>query len=649
MSATNKDLKLGLVVMKILLIMTMSLLTTVNTTSTAQANNSTDLYYELPAKVNDFPRNKKKSLEVKHRWNRTINAFTLTAIAGVPLLMSDQGPASNYINPKGARGQKILEQPITWTTFPNRLAWYFSESQGNPYQLPQWLLYPLADEGRLHANTNAMKAWLQVIDNNNSGTPGFDAEKVLQQILQHHPAFGSNDMGNFAPVKIPSMVCPVVNWNQLKDNWIKFIDTNVGGPRGWKDEYNEWVVTRNSEGKITKISFTSENPEYWFILWSVDRTKVRDLYRQLVNPKVEEEDLYLRDEDNNPVYDHFGHPVYNPMNKWNYGFSATDNGGGAVHLTSPPNTVGAEIGIAAAPTILRDLSPKDYSPAANICAGVYGSNFRNSDPNIGIQVSQIVRNVGRPITLANPVALYMQSPDFSTYQTPDNTDPRKFFKIVRGKSAAKGGTRYDQILHATFEVPKDYGYTVSDITINGQPIYWGSQMSETINVALAGVAYAELPVPIAKKQPPSNNIIPINGQAGLLIENAVLDALFSEKNMKLGVNNATLPVLPFEAVKGSHLKDIALQMIMMEQDYDPNPTIYFTREDGTIEANIKVKYKRVTQFSGLTGRGSHQLSFNYLMDIDIAKDVQPGAYGVQVSTTKGVFWVPTPGVLIVID
>ena len=78
--------------------------------------------------------------------------------------------------------------------------------------------------------------------------------------------------------------------------WIAF---GPAGPRGWKDEYNERVTTRNSDGKNTKVSFTAET--------------------------------ILRD--------HRGLPVYNPLNEWNYGNRATAISGGAAHLTSPPNTV----------------------------------------------------------------------------------------------------------------------------------------------------------------------------------------------------------------------------------------------------------------------------------------------------------------------
>ena len=33
-----------------------------------------------------------------------------------------------------------------------------------------------------------------------------------------------------------------------------------------QDEYCEWSVARNADGKITKVMFTTEGPEYWTYL-----------------------------------------------------------------------------------------------------------------------------------------------------------------------------------------------------------------------------------------------------------------------------------------------------------------------------------------------------------------------------------------------
>jgi hypothetical protein len=127
---------------------------------------------------------------------------------------------------------------------------------------------------------------------------------------------------------------------------------------------------------------------------------------------------------------------------------------------SPPNTLGAEVYLAAAATLLRNVS--NYDEQSMICCSLYGQPFRNSDPHIGFSVNQIVKNLGLTVALADPVGLYIQEPDWSTYKTPDGAPASEFWTVTRGNSP-------NQILHAVFAVPASKGYTVSDITINDQP------------------------------------------------------------------------------------------------------------------------------------------------------------------------------------
>eukprot|EP01102_Stenamoeba_stenopodia_P019142 TRINITY_DN7137_c0_g2_i1.p1 TRINITY_DN7137_c0_g2~~TRINITY_DN7137_c0_g2_i1.p1 ORF type:complete len:280 (-),score=-5.24 TRINITY_DN7137_c0_g2_i1:53-787(-) len=123
------------------------------------------------------------------------------------------------------------------------------------------------------------------------------------------------------------------------------------GPRGWQDEYCEWAVTRNSDNKITRIDFTCENPEYWNSLWLIDPNKVVELYKSILNkPQITLEDLSLSGAVN-PIT---GGPIYNPLNKWNSGPVSNDTLGGAIHLTSTPNTLQTEIGLATAATVQRN-------------------------------------------------------------------------------------------------------------------------------------------------------------------------------------------------------------------------------------------------------------------------------------------------------
>lgn len=254
------------------------------------------------------------------------------------------------------------------------------------------------------------------------------------------------------------------------------------GPRGWQDEYCEWSVTRRaSDNKITKVTFTCENREYWHALWMINRDRVLELYRQLVSPDVQLADLEDRTDRKT------GLPAYNPRNKWNNNTTT-----GPVHLISAPNSLSAEIELAAAATIVRECNDQVITNQSQLIqCSRYGSLGRNSDPFIGSMVNSIVRPGGIKVTLKDPVGLYIQEPVFdATWQLPPqapiDAHPSDYWKIVRGHRRS-GPNEPDFILHAVYEVPEDQGFCVGDITIDGIPIRYGAQITQKFQIALAAI------------------------------------------------------------------------------------------------------------------------------------------------------------------
>lgn len=264
------------------------------------------------------------------------------------------------------------------------------------------------------------------------------------------------------------------------------------GPRGWQDEYCEWSVTRNGQGKITKVSFTCENREYWYSLWRVSPETVLRLYHELVGDHVKLEDLYLRDDNGLPIIDRStGQPAYDDRNQWNSTTHA-----GAVHLISNPNSLFAEIFLAGQATVLReDAEGRPITDPNNLInCSRYGTPNRNSDPHIGASVNGLVRGAsgagsGVRVSLANPVGLYIQTPNFQSFQlpftAPQGAQASDYWKVVRGRVGEEGDA-IDLILHAVYEVPEDHGFTVGDILIDGFNIDYGSQITQKFQVALAG-------------------------------------------------------------------------------------------------------------------------------------------------------------------
>lgn len=233
--------------------------------------------------------------------------------------------------------------------------------------------------------------------------------------------------------------------------------------RDVQDEYCEWSVTRNSSGKITRVSFTCEGPEYWEFLASVNQAKVLELYQSLISPSVQASDLFTSD------------GQYITRNQWN-----TSTTGGAMHLVQGANTLLAQINIAIRSTIVRKIGGSVLTqPQELIDCGRYGDGDRHSDPHIGAEVNALAR-LKADICLANPVGLYLEGLFPVGWATPDGSDPLDYWTAIRGTAT--------HTLRAVYEVPTSKTFVVGDITINGDPVEFGGQIADFIRVKLTGVA-----------------------------------------------------------------------------------------------------------------------------------------------------------------
>jgi hypothetical protein len=263
-----------------------------------------------------------------------------------------------------------------------------------------------------------------------------------------------------------------------------------------QDEYCEWHVTRDGEGRIVRVTFTSEPPEYWQALhgdtlpdvnntpayeFTGDRGLLLDLYREYVSPDVQLADLECQEnfvDVSNPLQGEvvYKKGQYNPYNHWN-------TTGGIMHLTHPANSLSAEINLGAEATILRQSDGRPViDPEALICCAAYGGPNRSSDPTIGSTVNELAA-LGAHVTLRNPVGLAMHHLDLAGFETPGGEPvDASFFRVLRGVQSE------GLIERAEFAVPAGEGYTVSDLRIAGVPISRGSQIAEHIVVNIVGRA-----------------------------------------------------------------------------------------------------------------------------------------------------------------
>jgi hypothetical protein len=232
-----------------------------------------------------------------------------------------------------------------------------------------------------------------------------------------------------------------------------FADTDVA-TRDPQNEYFEWYVTRNRAGKITKLTFVTETPEYFQTLWNTDPALVVNLYQTLVNPAVVQADLQTG-------------TSYNKFNRWN----TVD---GIVHYIQNINTLGAALGLA--------QSAKSSVPpfADNFEARPALANQPTSvDPRVSFDVHMLIRK-GLHVSFRDPVGLYIVDWNDSGFTKPNGTPTGNYWRIVRGVPG--------MVLRLEYEVPAGAGFVVGDIRIGGHPIEFGGQVAEHITVSTMGTA-----------------------------------------------------------------------------------------------------------------------------------------------------------------
>ncbi|MFN0217126.1 MAG: hypothetical protein ACKVT2_22950 [Saprospiraceae bacterium] len=521
-----------------------------------------------PAFQDDFPGEPEKYARLIELWNVNLNGFIAQGVNGDPWNATNQAGITNYFNPSQVSPQNAAIAEIIWGAWPGRIGFYYDT-------------LPLADQ-------------LSISDR------GLMAN-------------GSQ------PPPIPKNPCT------LNDGQTRVFGPY--GPRGFQDEYSEWSVQRDKDGVITRVDFTCENPEYWNSLWDIDPNKVLQIYQQTLDyATITMDDLVLKDPSGNPVKDpSTGRNVYNPLNKWNNG------SGGAMHLTSTPNTLQTEIGLATSSTLQRVSGNADEN--ALICCGQFGQNFRNSDPHIGGSVNRVVE-AGFQVTLTNPPGLYIQMPNFSQYEYNNKPAPaEKFWTIVRGKKTLVneyGDTLPgNYILHARFEVPKEYGYRVGDMTIADSLIKWGGQIARTYNMQIVASAIKMAAGPIKKCGGIPANPTPDPQQ---LFHQNVFDAMLAHKvpnpmNQPMNLLSNSTFIAP-KLVPGSS----GVPMVLTTDTIDLSkgaPIISF--DDPAITAKF---LRSADVYYAIPGNSYPGPSIALYIEVTVGNAAKPGTHGVFLSAAN---------------
>jgi hypothetical protein len=231
------------------------------------------------------------------------------------------------------------------------------------------------------------------------------------------------------------------------------------GDRRRQEEYLEWRAVKTG-GKITKVTFTTEVPEYWRTLFQAEPDVVVNLYQQLTgSSSIVKADL-------------MSGGAYNKNNVWN-------TSKGLVHLTVDQlaNTLNAALGLASGSATL----------------GTGGAHYRdnyelqqdtsqaptNADPRVTMDTNTLVRK-NLAVTARDPVGLYIAGWDDTGWTKPDGKPVGNYWRIIRGAPGAA--------LRVEYEVPASEGFVVGDIRIGGRPVEFGGQIAEHLTVTIVGIA-----------------------------------------------------------------------------------------------------------------------------------------------------------------
>jgi hypothetical protein len=591
--------------------------------------------FATPAKIRDLKGADQRLLA--DLWQTNLEAFTRQAIRGNPWSKVGMSEQAYYYDPASTpmpEGTQL--NLVSWNAFPNRLNQYFGTPTAlppNPHNMAQGP-WELADHG------------------------------VYRDAAGQRQSFP----------EIPKTVCPQADWSGDLRAF------GPCGPRGWQDEYCEWSVTKNDQGKITRVDFVCENPEYWHALWAVSPERVVQLYEEILNfglprrspqaVKVRREDLELPDpKTGKPVIDpSTGAPAYNPQNKWNLGTVSirgkANAMGGVVHLTCTANTLQAEVVSAAAvSTVLRQIGNVDAQKLG--CCSQNTQPYRNSDFHIGQVINQVVEPgpKGTRLTVADPVRLYIQKPDFSGY----TTRLRKFASnqlqslpsaisdhAVKLRDPISGKVFPGNfILHAVFQIPASWieagvSFTVGDITIkhNGvaTPIQYGAQITETFQIGIFAWA-----MPAAAPEPPQACVVdlkPPQVEPIQLMYEEIWDAYYgtpvdnpSRVPMTLASNSIIVPARTRRGATG-----LSMALLCDTVTLGPNGELPTVTVPGS-DIVVKVTGARdVTYAPGHTYTAPYKL---LTLEVDVAKDARLGLRDTVVSNFNLKPGLPAPGFLAV--
>lgn len=237
--------------------------------------------------------------------------------------------------------------------------------------------------------------------------------------------------------------------------------------RDRQDEYCEWSVKRagpSPEDPITRVTFTTELPEYFEVLHEIDAEAALALYSEHVDQNASPEQIAPGES-----YDR-----NNVLNR-----QTTE--GRIMHLRSGPNNLLALVALASDATVLRFRDNTQVtSPQDLVSCGNFGAPLRSSDPQIAAAINGLA-TLGDKITLEDPIGVYIDGIRPEGLELPTGVTLEDCWNVERGT--------VEHAVRASFSLPEDAG-TLEEVRVRGAPVRFGAQLADLVRVRIVALSHS---------------------------------------------------------------------------------------------------------------------------------------------------------------
>jgi hypothetical protein len=259
--------------------------------------------------------------------------------------------------------------------------------------------------------------------------------------------------------------------------------------RRLQEEYLEWRVVRDRDGRLQRVELTTELSDYWRVLAAHEPQRAVEVAAELVGRAVRPDDLYGGPPPDSPeerrrafVVTVIEHPS-----------ALNDGREGILFMTHADNDLRALFklaAVAAHPCVLTDEVTRRRRCANSdeviplLERGAVAG--RASDPVLVERLGRLAFE-RRLVAFDDPVGIYIHGIEHTRLRTPGGDPvPVDWFRFGRGASAEQasdGQTRHQRLI---FEVPPKHGLRVGDLVdaATERRIAYGGQVAELVQLRL---------------------------------------------------------------------------------------------------------------------------------------------------------------------